>query len=80
MGSVTPLHNGDLTDERKPRASVIEACEELLEMAKSGEIVGLICAYTVHDKTSGRMATGAMYNSTIGDLERIKLQVLFSEL
>ena len=78
MGSIIPLHEGDSTGERKPCASVIKACEELLEMAKTGEVVGVIYAITYYDKAAGYAFSGVLCNSTVGALESAKLHALSS--
>lgn len=47
-GNVTSIYGG-ATGQREPNENAISALEELLEMARAGEIVGIAVAGLYHD-------------------------------
>lgn len=53
---------------KEPNADVVAKCEELLELARSGEITGIQCVTIAPDALAGLMRAGALSYSAIGML------------
>lgn len=54
------------TTARECSDDVVSHLEELLEMAKSGELVGMVCALSLADKSSSWRLSGHYNASVIG--------------
>lgn len=60
----------------EPRPNLIEALESALEMARSGEIVGMAVAFVHADKATSTMRFGSLTRSLIGELEMLKSRLV----
>lgn len=58
MSNVISLNPDQPTYEREVSPHVIEGLEELLQMAKAGELAGFAVALQYYDRTSGFYARG----------------------
>lgn len=68
---------GDIAPEaREPRQDVIDACADLLEMARVGELQGLVCALQFADGSAGVSRGGTSTFDLIGALEEAKFRML----
>lgn len=64
--NVVGLRDCPITYQRQARSDVIEEAERLLEMAKTGEIIGIGVVYNFYDGTSGFRTRGVSGRSMIG--------------
>ena len=75
-GTVKPLFGG-MTYEREVVAATIDALEQILEAAKSGEIVGVAITTLDHKGMGGYSIAGRVGGySMIGALEMIKAELI----
>lgn len=58
MSKVVSISGGDLHDPREPNESVIKALEDLLDMARSGEMIGFICVAENFDGSTITVRSG----------------------
>lgn len=76
MNKVISLHGGP-TGEREVSQTCVEALEELLEQAKSGEVVGIVVASVHHDSVSSfDIAGNVVLAPMIGAMEIAKHHLL----
>ena len=68
MSNVRTIRGGVAPEAREVNPDVIEAIEDLLQRARSGDLQGVICIGTHHDRTSGWVNAGWCYPATIGQL------------
>lgn len=69
--------NGELPPEaREPRQDVIDACTDLLEMARTGELQGMVCALQFADGSAGVSRGGSSTMALIGAVEEAKFSML----
>jgi hypothetical protein len=71
-GKVVSLHGETLTPASEPVASVIEMVEELLEMAKSGELRGINAAMLCRDDQAQIMRAGLQGVTLLGAVVRLQ--------
>lgn len=76
MAEIFTLNGQDISDHRKPRLDVIAVAEQLLEAARSGEVIGVVMATSWADGASGHRVAGVANYSTIGRLEMVKRMIL----
>jgi len=62
----------------EPDMNVVRELEDLLEKARSGEIVGIAASYTYRDYATGSKLTGVTSYSLVGRLEEVKADILKS--
>ena len=72
MSKIVSLHGGEIKPPGEALPSVVELAEEVLEMAKSGEICGLFLVTHHSDRTYSRRMAGEANGATVGYLERLK--------
>lgn len=58
MSKIVSISGGDLHDPREPNTNVIKALEDLLDMARSGEMIGFICVAENYDGSSMTVRSG----------------------
>jgi len=73
---VVGLRGRDIHDGRSPVSDVVSLCEELLEMARAGEIIGLSAAWLFSDNATHKRATGHVSLAMVGRIEQMKTDVL----
>lgn len=66
MSNVTPIRSNVLTQEREPDPEVIRHLDELLNMARSGELIGITGAVLYFDGLAGRVRVGKVGFSSLG--------------
>lgn len=72
---VVSLRGGEIKVPYEPRPAVIETLEELLEMARSGEVVG-IAAVCVHgDEATTFRLCGQRSRAMLGTVEMVKIEL-----
>ncbi len=64
----------------EPHEGVIEALEELLEMARSGEVVGFYGAITHGDEASSTYAIGHRNYATLGALTTMQAKMALGDI
>ncbi len=74
---VVPIRAGIIPKPRESHPEVVKQLEELLEMARSGEIVGLAAVYVYHDETVNYASSGwhGVYR-IIGCMEVLKRELI----
>lgn len=72
---VVGLHE-PVTYEREVREDVVRVLEEVLEKARSGEVIGVALAETYWDGGGGNEIEGVVVYSTVGAVEEVKLACL----
>ena len=68
MGTVEALHGGTLPTTGEPSLAVVKECEDLLERAKSGDIVGIVVVSLHADMSLSSAFEGASTVGMIGSL------------
>ena len=68
MAKVVPLKQGALTYQREPNPATIALLEEMLEEARTGEIVGFAGAVLSFDGLAMRRRAGKVNYNLIGAL------------
>lgn len=72
---------GGVTGQREVDADTVEVLEDLLERAKSGEIVGVVAVNVNFDGTVGRWYAGDVNNhSTVGALAYLQHMLMADRL
>lgn len=80
MSEVHSLFGGPV-GERRPDADTVDVLEDLLERAKSGEVVGIAAVAVNADGTAGHWLAGFVTTfSAIGALSVLKHQLLDYEV
>lgn len=69
MSNVVGIH-GHVPCIKEANPSVVKELERLLELARSGEVVGLQCVTICPDKAVSLFRSGAVTYSTVGMLHR----------
>lgn len=72
---VVPLRDGMMTGERLPNPDCVAELERLLEMARSGEIVGFHGAIAYYDAAAGRSWGGIFTYQSLGALAVMSAQL-----
>jgi hypothetical protein len=73
VGDTAKVYNistGDIIDGRKINADMVSILEDLLERARSGEIVSIACAYTYHDNSASQRLAGMASFQLLGALHK----------
>jgi hypothetical protein len=65
-----------LPEPGKPAPEVVALAEKLLELARSGEIIGLIAVYLHSDMATDAAMDGQMQMNMVGRVEAVKMQLL----
>lgn len=74
---VVSLRSGaEIIPPGEPRPKIIEMCEDLLQRARSGDLMGLTVAMYHSDDTHSYRHEGRAAFGTIGNLEMLKLILL----
>lgn len=76
---VVALRGGKLPQPGEPQPAVVEALQELLEMAVSGEVVGVTVIYNFADESVGSRAAGFRGRKSLGEIEIAK-SILIEEI
>lgn len=66
MSNVEPIRKGMVSHERKPDTNCIELLQEMLDMAKAGELVGFSGAFLYYDGIAARRRAGHSNYALIG--------------
>lgn len=77
MSSVFSITGGELHDPREPNEALIKSLENVLEMARSGELSGvaIVCAY--FDKSVQRIRCGEYPVTTmVGAMQQLSFDIL----
>ncbi len=72
---VVSLRGEEIRQPNEPCADLIAKLEDLLEMARGGEIKGMIAAVNHWDGCTSARRAGAVGRSTIGMIEILKLDL-----
>lgn len=75
VDNVVSIHGGPVIQKVR-RDDVVEELEEMLEMARSGEIVGFAGAILYHDAATGVRRAGLATRALIGAIETAKFHLL----
>lgn len=67
--------NGEIIDHRKANADVVDVLKSLLEMAKSGEIVGIAAVAVCHDDGTWMRRAGLQNLAMLGRVEVMKARI-----
>lgn len=73
---VVGLRGRAVIDGRKPVETVVELLEAFAEMARSGEIVGVVAVVAYHDEATGGRRAGFNSYSMVGRIEDLKQRIL----
>ncbi|MCH6203428.1 hypothetical protein L3V16_06185 [Brucella ciceri] len=77
MSNVVSIDGGDIADGREPNCHAVGTLEDLLTMAKSGELVGIVAVCAFYDHTIQPIRSGQYEaNQTIGGLNRLSFDIL----
>lgn len=75
--SVVRIRDGvEIKPPGEPNQVVIDELERLLEMAKSGELAGLVTVSVWRDECHGSRHVGKIYRATIGELAIVQSEVI----
>ena len=79
--NVVSLGGGPILDNREPSEALIAHLEDLLERARSGEIMGMAAATLYRDRTTAYSVVGAIEGfSMVGALEMAKMALISVDL
>lgn len=79
--NVVSLGGGPALDNREPSEALISHLEDLLERARSGEIMGMAAATLYRDRTTAYSVVGAIEGfSMVGALEMAKMAIISVDL
>jgi len=73
---VVSMRGGEILPPGEPRPNVIALCEDLLERAKSGDLMALSVAMYHSDDTHCHRHEGRAVYGTIGNIECLKTVVV----
>lgn len=73
---VVSLRGGEIIPPGEPRPNVIELAENILQRAKSGDLMALSAVFHHPDDTFSLRHEGRMTNGTVGAVERLKLMIV----
>jgi hypothetical protein len=68
MGKVVVIGGGELPTLGEPHVGIVKECEELLERAKSGDLIGLVTVGMCADMSVSSGFVGSSCVSMIGSL------------
>lgn len=72
MSKVVSLDGRNVLDPREPNEAAISAAEEILEMARSGEITGFVAVVQVFDNATMTFRSGSyLIDPVLGRLQRL---------
>jgi hypothetical protein len=69
---VVSLRGGEIIPPGEPRPNVIALAEQILERAKSGDLMGLSAVLYHSDDTHSMRSEGRVTYATVGTFERLK--------
>jgi hypothetical protein len=73
---VVSLRTGaEILQPGEPHPAVVDILEDLLERARSGEIVAISAAVMNADKSAGRYHAGQISYTLLGALETLKVKI-----
>lgn len=78
MSNVVNMHGepADITPPGTPDPDIVEQLEMMLELARSGEMNGLMVAWTYHDGATNGASKGYLSYSLVGRMEEVKMNLL----
>lgn len=77
MSEVVGLFGQPVVSTDETNAAAVEEAERLLEMVRSGEIIGFVAVTNYRDGTSGGIQAGLIhYRRIIGTLEVLKYDLI----
>lgn len=72
---VVSLRGGEIPSPGVPLPDVIAEAERILEMARSGEIVGIAAVFNHSDECTSSNYAGAIGRACIGQFELMKIEI-----
>ena len=75
-GKVVSLNGDPIVQPGEPQADVIEQLEAALEMARSGEIIGVVMVAVHSDECTSSCRRGFSNRRTVGELEIVKANLV----